>query len=159
MVISAVDNVGARYLVRDIGKQSGMVYWLDTGNTARTGQVVLGTFGKVAQPMKSCPAYLPHVLDLYEGIMEEESHKPYQGPSCSLQEALARQDLFINQWVATCALEIMWTMFRRGHINAHGAFVNLNAMTVRPLPVNPDVWESMGWKPPKRKREADRKAA
>ncbi|OPY01552.1 MAG: hypothetical protein A4E61_01607 [Syntrophorhabdus sp. PtaB.Bin184] len=109
--------------------------------------------------MKSCPPYLPHVLDLYEGIMEDEARKLYQGPSCSLQEALTRQDLFVNQWVATCALEIMWTMFRRGQIMVHGAFVNLSTMTVRPLPVNPAVWESMGWKPRKPRKESHRKAA
>jgi hypothetical protein len=91
--------------------------------------------------------------------MEEESRKPYQGPSCSLQEALSRQDLFINQWMATCALEILWKMFRYGQIKVHGTFINLNTMTVRPLPVDPAVWESMGWRPPKRKREGHRKAA
>ncbi|MGD0232274.1 MAG: PRTRC system ThiF family protein [Syntrophorhabdales bacterium] len=159
LIISAVDDVQARYLVRDIGKNSGIAYWVDTGNTADAGQVVLGTFDKVEQPVKSCPPHLPHVLDLYRGIMEEESQKPYQGPSCSLQGALARQDLFVNQWVATCALEILWNMFRRGQVKVHGTFVNLNTMTVRPLPVNPAVWESMGWKPPKRKRDAHRKAA
>ncbi len=159
IMISAVDNVEARYLVRDIGQNSRIVYWIDTGNTANTGQVVLGTFEKVDQPMKSCPPYLPHVLDLYQGIMEEESRKPYQGPSCSLQDALARQDLFVNQWVATCALEIMWRIFRHGQVKAHGAFVNLNAMTVRPLPVDPAVWESMGWKSTKRRKEPGRKAA
>ena len=159
IIISAVDDVEARYLVRDIGKNSGVAYWVDTGNTADSGQVVLGTFDKVEQPVKSCPPYLPHVLDLYRGIMEEESQKPYQGPSCSLQEALTRQDLFVNQWVATCALEIIWKMFRYGQVKVHGAFVNLDTMNVRPLPVNPAVWESMGWKPPKRKREAHRKAA
>ena len=76
IMISAVDDVEARYLVRDIGKNSGMVYWVDTGNTVNTGQVVLGTFDKVDQPVKSCPSYLPHVLDLYRGIMEEESQRP-----------------------------------------------------------------------------------
>ncbi len=158
-VISAVDDVDTRYLVRDIGENSGVVYWVDTGNTTGTGQVVLGTLNKVAQPEKSCPEYLPHVLDLYKGIMEKESQKPYQGPSCSLQESLSRQDLFVNQWMATCALEIIWKMFRYGQVKVHGAFVDLNTMTVRPLPVNPVVWESMGWKQPKRKREAHRKAA
>ena len=160
IVISAVDDVETRYLVRDIGKNSGVVYWVDTGNTTSTGQVVLGTLNKVAQPGKSCPEHLPHVLDLYQGIMEEESRKPYQGPSCSLQESLARQDLFVNQWVATCALEIIWKMFRYGQVKVHGAFVNLSSMTVRPLPVSPAVWESMGWKLPKRKkRDEHRKAA
>ena len=48
-------TTGNGYLVRDIGKNSGTVYWLDIGNTADTGQVVLGTFDKVDQPVKSCP--------------------------------------------------------------------------------------------------------
>jgi PRTRC genetic system ThiF family protein len=160
IIISAVDNVEARYFVRDIGKNSGAVYWVDTGNTTSTGQVVLGTLNKVAQQKKACPEYLPHVLDLYQGIMEEESQKPYQGPSCSLQESLRRQDLFVNQWVATCALEIIWKMFRYGMVKVHGAFINLGSMSVRPLPVSPAVWESMGWKLPKRKkRDEPRKAA
>ena len=50
-------------------------------------------------------------------------------------------------------------MFRYGQVKVHGAFVNLNMMTVRPLPVSPAVWESMGWKLPKRKREVHRKVA
>ena len=50
IIISAVDDVEARYLIRDIGKNSRIVYWFDTGNTADTGQVVLGTFDKVDQP-------------------------------------------------------------------------------------------------------------
>ncbi len=70
IVISAVDDVDTRYLIRDIGKNSGAVYWVDTGNTTSTGQVVLGTLNKVAQPKKSCPEHLPHVLDLYQVIME-----------------------------------------------------------------------------------------
>jgi sulfur-carrier protein adenylyltransferase/sulfurtransferase len=160
MVLSAVDDVKSRSLISRLARASGAIYWVDTGNTTHTGQVILGTPTKVCQPEVSCPAYLPHVLDLYKGIMEEESEKPYQGPSCSVPESLARQDLFVNQWVATCALEIIWKMFRHGQLKVHGAFVNLSTMSVRPLPVNPAVWEAMGWKPPKRKRrEAYRKAA
>lgn len=159
IVISAVDSVDARSVIKDISRTSGAVYWVDIGNTTNTGQVVLGTFDRVEQPVRNCSSYLPHVLDLYQGTMEEESQKPYQGPSCSVQESLGRQDLFINQWVATCALEIIWRMFRYGQLKVHGAFVDLNTMTVRPLPVNPAVWESMGWKPAKRRKGSHRKAA
>ncbi len=59
IIISAVDDVEARYLVRDIGKNSGIVYWVDTGNTADTGQVVLGTFDKVDQPREVVPVLSP----------------------------------------------------------------------------------------------------
>ena len=160
IVLSAVDDVRARYLIREIATRGNATYWVDTGNTTNTGQVILGTFAKVPQPEKSCPSYLPHILDLYEGIMPEESQKAYQGPSCSLPESLSRQDLFINQCVATCALEIIWRTFRHGQLKVHGAFVNLSTMTVKALPVNPALWEAMGWKLRKRKkREACRNAA
>ena len=160
IVLSAVDDVHARYLIKEIAMRGNAMYWLDTGNTTNTGQVILGTLSKVPQPEKSCPSYLPHVLDLYKGIMEDESQKAYQGPSCSLAESLSRQDLFINQWMATCALEIIWKAFRQGQIRLHGAFVSLSVMSVKALPVSPALWEAMGWKPPKRKkREAYQNAA
>jgi PRTRC genetic system ThiF family protein len=160
IVISAVDDVRARYLIEEIAARGNTTYWLDTGNTANTGQVILGTLTRVPQPEKSWPSYLPHILDLYKGIMEEESEKPYQGPSCSFAESVSRQGLFINQWVATCALEIIWKIFRHGQLKVHGAFVNLSMMSVKALPVNPALWEAMGWKLPKRKkREACRNAA
>lgn len=160
IVLSAVDDVHARYLVREIATRGNATYWVDTGNTTNTGQVILGTLTRVPQPEKSCPSYLPHVLDLYKGILEEESQKAYQGPNCSLAESVSRQDLFINQWVATCALEIIWKVFRHGQLMVHGAFANLSTMSVKPLSVNPAVWEAMGCKPPERKkRKVYRKAA
>ena len=64
-------TTGNGYSVRGIGKNNGIVSWADTGNTADIGQVVLGTFDKVDQPVKSCPPYLSRVLKLY------------RGPSCS----------------------------------------------------------------------------
>ncbi len=159
IVLSAVDGVRARYLVREIAARGNATYWVDTGNTANTGQVILGTLTRVPQPEESCPSHLPHVLDLYKGTMEEESRKPYQGPSCSLPESLSRQDLFVNQWVATCALEIVWKMFRQGYLKVHGGFVNLSTMSVKALPVSPTLWEAMGWKLPKAKKKgAYRKA-
>lgn len=151
ILISAIDSPQSRFRVHSIGKRASVPYWIDTGNTANSGQVIMGTLTKVKQPDKSCPDYLPNVLDLYGDILEEEAKKAYQGPSCSVADALAKQDLFVNQWVATSALEIIWDMFRHGYIATHGAFINLRPLAVRPLPVNPAVWEAMGWKAMNRK--------
>ena len=50
MVLSAVDDVKSRSLIGQLASESGAIYWLDTGNTTSTGQVILGTLTKV------CPA-------------------------------------------------------------------------------------------------------
>lgn len=149
IIISAVDSVSAREVVGKWGERYG-VYWLDTGNTRTTGQVILGSFTKVTQP-DGGPDKLPHVLDLYGKMMKEEEEKPYQGPSCSVADAIHKQDLFINQWVATAALEILWKMFRKGCLAAHGAFINLDSLSARSLPVDPEVWKTMGWTARKRR--------
>lgn len=62
-----------------------------------------------------------------------------------MEEALQRQDLLINQWVATAGLEIIWKCFRRGCITESGAFISLNSLSVRALPIDPEVWSRMGW--------------
>ncbi len=144
LLISAVDSGKARIEIGACATKSGAYYWMDTGNTIDTGQVILGSLGKIKQPRRSFPGYLPTVLDLYPGIAEEDG-KAYQGPSCSVQQALERQDLFVNQWVATAALEILWKMFRHASVTQHGAFIDLKTMNVRPLPVDREVWRRMGW--------------
>ena len=56
-------------------------------------------------------------------------------PSCSLAEALDKQDLFINQTVATFALQLLWSFFRQGGLDIHGYFINLETNRVTPLPI------------------------
>lgn len=73
-------------------------------------------------------------------------------PSCSLAEALERQELFVNQAVATWALELLWRLFRYGRVEWHGAFVNLASGRATPLPVDPEAWARMGAGKPRRPR-------
>lgn len=157
VLITAVDSAAARMkIARGLGRssfssrhQSDMrfAYWLDTGNTADTGQVVLGTLTKegVKQPTKGVTTRtLPTVLDLYPD-MAGQDNEITQGPSCSIAEALDRQDLFINQWVASAAVQLLWRGFRKGHITEHGAFINLDTLTTRPLKIDPAAWSRMGY--------------
>ena len=61
--------------------------------------------------------------------------KEDNAPSCSLAEALERQDLFINQTVATFALQLLWQFIRSGGLDIHGYFINLETGKVTPLPI------------------------
>lgn len=57
------------------------------------------------------------------------------GPSCSLAEALSKQDLFINSTLAQLGYNILWKMFRNGMIEHQGLFLNLETLKVNPIGV------------------------
>ena len=141
IVITCVDTIKARMDIADIwhditsqarrhGEYDNGSYWLDFGNTQHTGQAVLGSFDMIRQPDDTYQA-LPLVTDVFELSDDEEDH----GPSCSLAEALNRQDLFINTTLATLGMDILWKLFRETKIEHHGVFVNLKTMKVNPIPV------------------------
>lgn len=66
----------------------------------------------------------------YAKIKEKES-----GPSCSLAEALEKQDLFINSTLAHIGCDILWRMFKEGKTLYRGAYVNLETLKVTAIPV------------------------
>lgn len=112
------------------------LYWMDFGNTQTTGQVVLGTVPKkIRQPASRLYETVSSLkvitrLVKYARVKEEDS-----GPSCSLAEALEKQDLFINSTLAQLGCNILWKMFRHGMTDHHGLYLNLETMRVNPIPV------------------------
>lgn len=116
LVVGCVDNLKAR---RCMAKVKG--YWLDMGNDATSGQVILGGHG------------LPNFFDVFPKM--KKAKDPKNSPSCSLAEALEKQDLFINSTVATLAGQLLWTLMRKGQLTHHGYFINLGTGKVSPLPV------------------------
>lgn len=129
LIVSAVDNVCARKRIhRYVKKESRLpVYWLDTGNGVNAGQVVLGSAGK-GFPNSDAPI-LPTVLDLYPDMADDGD----DAPSCSLAEALSRQDLLINPTIAAHAAAIVWRLLRHGELEHHGVVVNLATGTTAPI--------------------------
>lgn len=112
------------------------LYWLDFGNAQSSGQVVLGTVPKSIRQPKSREYETVGSLKVitryvkYARVKEQDS-----GPSCSLAEALEKQDLFINSTLAQLGCNILWKMFRNGMICHHGLYLNLETMKVNPIPV------------------------
>jgi sulfur-carrier protein adenylyltransferase/sulfurtransferase len=120
LVISCVDSGKAR---EGISSQVSMrrQYVLDCGNEADFGQVILG--GK-------------ELGDLYKEYPELTNDNGAPNiPSCSLADALTRQDLFINQAVATHALNIVWQMMRYGRLDYQGVYINLKSGNTNPIKV------------------------
>src|SRR5690606_8196545 len=122
--ISCVDSVQARFGIAEIlenHSRSGAYhnrpkYWLDMGNSQYTGQVVLSTIGEVKQPDSEkydTVGKLPFITEEY-GELLKQSEVLDDTPSCSLAEALEKQDLFINATLAQMGCSLLWNLFRQG---------------------------------------------
>ena len=143
--ISCVDSVKARFEIADILKilNNGKAYsnrpryWLDFGNSQHTGQVVLSTIGTIQQPNSEkyeTVASLTLVTDEF-GELLKKSEAQDDTPSCSLAEALEKQDLFINSSLAQMGCSLLWNLFRYGMTEYRGFFHNLKDFNTHPIKV------------------------
>jgi PRTRC genetic system ThiF family protein len=108
------------------------VYWLDLGNTSDKGQVVLSTLCSVKQPKSEHTTFekLKTIIDIFPNYRKIKDDNT---PSCSLAEALSKQDLFINSTIAQYGLDLIWKLFRQGYLTHHGAFINLDNFKTNPI--------------------------
>ena len=143
--ISCVDSVKARFGIADIlnilnnGKaySNRPRYWLDFGNSQHTGQVLLSTIGTIKQPNSEkyeTVASLPFITDEF-GELLKQSEEQDDTPSCSLSEALEKQDLFINSSLAQMGCSLLWGLFRYGMTEYRGFFHNLKDFNTHPIKV------------------------
>lgn len=141
--ISCVDTVSARFNIaialQDCSKQSNFertksLYWLDIGNARNTGQAVLSTIGEIKQPNSNLyrtVSDLAMVTEEFKELLEAQSDN--NEPSCSLAEALEKQDLFINSALANMGASLLWKLFREGMTEQRGFFLNLKTFCLHPL--------------------------
>lgn len=142
--ISCVDTAAARFEIAEVlkGATGGSHYanvpryWMDLGNGKDTGQVILSTIGKVKQPQSEqfeTVERLPFVTEEFgELLMQSDSDDL---PSCSLAEALEKQDLFINSTLAQMGCSLLWQLFRNGFTTQRGLFLNIHDFRAMPLPL------------------------
>ena len=143
--ISCVDSVKARFGIADIlnilnnGKaySNRPRYWLDFGNSQHTGQVLLSTIGTIKQPNSEkyeTVESLPFITDEF-GELLKQSEQQDDTPSCSLAEALEKQELFINSSLAQMGCSLLWGLFRYGMTEYRGFFHNLKDFNTHPIKV------------------------
>ena len=146
IVIGCVDNRAARAEIASgpVGRgwENRASYWLDLGNRQDDGQVLLGQ----RAASRNGQVRLPTIADLFPETVNADLDKGDDMPSCSLAEALEKQNLFINRAMAMHGLNLLWQLFRHGRIDHHGLFVNLASGRSTPLPVDPAAWERFGYK-------------
>ena len=144
LIVSAVDRARVRARIGQVAPKrasrlAAPVLWLDTGNSDREAQLVLGHWRANAQT-----AWIPNVYQLYPELAVLDARQA-PTPSCSMAESLTRQWLPINRLVADLAQNLLWRLFRYGQLEQHGAFVDLETLSVHPLRCDPQVWASFGW--------------
>ncbi len=145
ITISCVDNVKTRFEIAEMldklrendyrFSHSTPEYWLDFGNSQDTGQVILSTVREVEQPHSEkyiTVDKLPVITEEY-GTLLKQSEEADDTPSCSLAEALDKQDLFINSTLAQMGISLLWNMFRQGFIEYKGFFLNLQNFHSQPI--------------------------
>jgi len=152
IVITCTDNISSRLYVHEVFhvKHEGSryfqpyekkMYWLDFGNSRTTGQVVLGSL-EIKQPVSEkfkTVSRLPFVTELFDYSIIDEKES---GPSCSLAEALQKQDLFINSTLAQLGCDLLWKLFRECMIEYNGIFLNLDTMKINPLKIRNETQKS-----------------
>lgn len=142
--LSCVDNVDTRFEVAStldkLNKDylnNTPKYWMDFGNGKRSGQVILSTVGEIKQPKSrkyETVARLPFITDEFGDLLRESEAKD-DTPSCSVADALAKQDLYINSAIATLGCELLWRLFRYGMTEYRGFFLNLKDFRTNPIKV------------------------
>lgn len=145
--ITCVDKIGARFeiagLIKQIKKRNARMrdepyYWLDCGNSEHTGQVILATVGKCKQPASdiyTTVEELPFITDEFKDVLLEQQKTESDQPSCSLADALTKQDLFINPDIANDCSALLWGLFRYGMTENRGVFSDIKNFKRQPLKV------------------------
>ena len=145
IIITCTDNIRSRLDLWRLLKNSRNVtatdqktpfYWMDFGNAQFTGQVLVGTIrDKITQPASKEFIAMPKMNVITEEVSYSTLRDTDSGPSCSLAEALHKQDLFVNSMLAQAGCEILWKMIREGRTLYRGAYLNMETLRLTPIPV------------------------
>jgi PRTRC genetic system ThiF family protein len=125
VLITCTDTRVSRQELGNWAAQQRVPYWIDTGNSVHTGQVILsepGVFGP----------HLPSPIETHGAHLKDKTE---DGPSCSALEALSRQDLMINREVALQATRLVWRLLADGSTESRGCYVDTRSGQVMPLPI------------------------
>ncbi len=127
IIICCVDKAQFRADLAKAGRDYyNAGFLLDMGNGSSTGQVIFGHLGKVCEG----EIRLPNVFDYYPNL---DGMKDDDTPSCSMQEALSKQDLFVNTGVVQPAMNLLWSLLRHGGLDHQGVYIDVRTGESSPI--------------------------
>ncbi len=134
VIISCTDNVHSRVTVhkyvKEVSKKKKQTshhewqfhYWIDMGNTKTRGQIFCGS------PRYKLPTFVDENPDAAKMEAVDDT------PSCSLAEALAKQDLFVNTFLSNLAAKLFYEMLMAEEsINYRGVYMNLDNLNIQKI--------------------------
>lgn len=134
--ITCVDDYDTRLTIgkkikneRRSSHQQDSLYWLDFGNSNNSGQAILGSLLKKNTVQNNI--LLP-CFDQWAKLYPKPK-KSDNTPSCSLAEALDKQDLMINSTLANAGMQLLWRLLREGQTPYRGIILNLETMNLNPI--------------------------
>ena len=135
LVVTCVDSVAVR---RKVKEES---LWLDTGNGRDFGQVIFGTTGRVKALKKVQKEWTktPHVEELPSpkrkcGAWSEEEQQDV-APSCADMTFFSEQGVFINEWSASAALNILFQILVKGQVSTPAIYFNCEQGRMSPASI------------------------
>jgi len=141
LIVGCVDNHLAR---RELAKVSGAT-WIDSGNHARAGQVVIGNSGDRDLVLRHLDGrdgkigHLPHAGLLFPALLEPEAEPaPQPRQSCAELVAARSQELTINDWMSVAIAQYIYKLLHRQPITSFATFISSDGMSVRSVPITPD---------------------
>lgn len=148
ILIGCVDSRAARRQLHRLAfdPYADYHYWLDLGNTEAAAQVILGqppsrrSAGAGARAIR-----LPCVTELFPELLDPAAAEDDQ-PSCSVRMSLAAQGLFVNDVAVRFGAQLLYELFSKGRVAAHGVVVNLASKRSGPIEVDPRTWERFGFR-------------
>ena len=134
IVFTCVDDIKVREFIHDRGRiaikkertiyDQGL-YWIDCGNGKDFGQVVLSDL---------YDNKLKDVFDIFSDYKNQDpADQKFRG--CSYIEKFEEQELFINDFIATEAVDLFWRMIRTRTIDSQGVIINQNNFKKQPLKI------------------------
>ena len=148
LLISCVDSRAARRSLHSIAfdASAGCSYWLDLGNTEATAQVILRQPMNAHYVRRNKPKLrLPCVTELFPELLDDATPEDNQ-PSCSVRMSLASQGLFVNDVAVRFAAQLLYELFSKGRLTAHGVVINLDTKRTGPIEVDPGTWARFGFR-------------
>lgn len=145
VVISCVDSAATRVKICDYyGTRLAKTLFLDMGNGASSGQVVLGHLGRVRKDgLAPGQIRLPNVLDLFPELRTVNDNTE---PSCSLEAALLAQNLGVNRFMADIAVfTLLAPLMFDGQIATHGAYIDMVRPSMSGMRIDPAAWARKGY--------------
>jgi PRTRC genetic system ThiF family protein len=142
ITLSCVDSVSARIAIAEVliqisdlqSHRDHPLYWMDFGNDRDSGQVLIATLQEIPQPKSKLfkpLSILPEFISAFAELPQEEKLEP----SCSLSQALGKQDLFINSCIAGHGASLLWSMLRTGMLENKGFYLNLKNFKTQSIPL------------------------